>query len=224
MSELHSRFSGLFDIASAKEWPITVIGAGSIGSWLVRGLARTGFEAITVMDFDSVDEVNVLPQGYSLGDIGQHKVAALAKDVEQRLGVKINAVLDKFESPGQLQGPKYVVAAVDSIAARALIYRAVLETSEVELLLDPRMGARHGNIFATWTEDAEGLATYAKTLDPEGVSPLACSEKNTPFCGAGMAMTVTAYVASAFTGEQERRYQEYRCSYFNPNANLYPVG
>ena len=42
-----------------KDRPITVIGAGGIGAATVVALAKTGFENITVYDFDTVEQHNL---------------------------------------------------------------------------------------------------------------------------------------------------------------------
>ena len=47
------------DPCQFKDKPITVIGAGGIGAATVVALAKTGFENITVYDFDKVEEHNL---------------------------------------------------------------------------------------------------------------------------------------------------------------------
>ncbi len=221
----HSRYSTVLDVERAKAHPILVIGAGSIGSWLVRALARTGFENITVMDFDEVDGVNVYPQGYAVGDLGKPKVVALAEAIKRDLDVDIVPIVDKFESREQVpEGSSYIVPAVDSLAVRKQVFTEVCLLSDTELVLDARMGARHGSIHAAWMEDDEGtFEKYPQTFDPTGVSPLPCSERNTPFCGMMLGATLAAYIASAFLGEQKRRYQKYTVALFNPSALLIEV-
>jgi shikimate 5-dehydrogenase len=46
------------DPSKFKDKPVTVIGAGEIGAATVVALAKTGFENITVYDFDTVEEHN----------------------------------------------------------------------------------------------------------------------------------------------------------------------
>jgi len=47
------------DPAKFKNKPVTVIGAGGIGAATVVALAKTGFENITVYDFDTIGEHNL---------------------------------------------------------------------------------------------------------------------------------------------------------------------
>jgi len=221
----HARYSTVLDVESAKEHGILVIGAGSIGSWLVRALVRTGFENVTVMDFDVVDNVNVYPQGYALGDVGEDKVAALAEGVRATLGVIIKPDMDRFESKEQVpEGTRYIIPAVDSLAVRQLVFEQACLLPATELVLDARMGARHGSIHAAWMEDTEGVfERYPLTFDATGVSTLPCTERNTPFCGMMIGAALAGYVTSAFLGEQEKVYQRYNFSLFNPMGLLIAV-
>jgi tRNA A37 threonylcarbamoyladenosine dehydratase len=56
--------------------PITVVGAGAIGSFTVLTLAKMGFNNITVFDDDEIDFVNINNQFYRISDIGKKKVDA----------------------------------------------------------------------------------------------------------------------------------------------------
>jgi|APSaa5957512535_1039671.scaffolds.fasta_scaffold00355_22 hypothetical protein len=221
----HARYSTVLDVKSAKEHGILVIGAGSIGSWLVRALVRTGFENVTVMDFDVVDNVNVYPQGYGLGDVGLDKVEALYEGIGATLGVEIKPVVDKFESKEQVpEGTSYIIPAVDSLAVRQQVFEQACLLPATELVLDARMGARHGSIHAAWMEDTEGVfERYPLSFDATGVSPLPCTERNTPFCGMMIGAALAGYVTSAFLGEQEKLYQRYNFSLFNPAGLLISV-
>ena len=46
------------DPSRFKDKPITVVGAGGIGAATVVALAKTGFENITVYDFDKIEDHN----------------------------------------------------------------------------------------------------------------------------------------------------------------------
>lgn len=59
---------------------IVVVGAGGSYS-LITSLARCGVGRLTVLDFDTVEQTNIVRQGYKISDIGNHKVDALGKEV-----------------------------------------------------------------------------------------------------------------------------------------------
>ena len=50
------------DPSKFKDKPVTVIGAGGIGAATAVALAKTGFENITVYDFDTLEEHNIPSQ------------------------------------------------------------------------------------------------------------------------------------------------------------------
>src|SRR5579872_734752 len=69
-----------------------VIGVGAIGRQVALQLAAVGIGSMGLIDFDSVEEVNLAPQAYWPEDIGLAKVEATARicrsiNPELRLGV-----------------------------------------------------------------------------------------------------------------------------------------
>ena len=61
----------------------TVIGVGAIGRQVALQLACVGTPRLELIDFDTVEPVNVTTQGYSASDVGVSKVVATAQDVER---------------------------------------------------------------------------------------------------------------------------------------------
>ena len=57
-----------------------VIGAGSVGGMIAEALVRTGFEDVTLIDFDIVKKHNLDRLNYATrSDVGRSKVQVLAK-------------------------------------------------------------------------------------------------------------------------------------------------
>ena len=57
---------------------VAVVGVGGVGSWVVEALARSGIQALTLIDLDNVAESNINRQIQALSTtIGQPKVEAL---------------------------------------------------------------------------------------------------------------------------------------------------
>lgn len=64
---------------------IGIIGAGSVGSMIGEALARTGFEDISLIDFDHVEEHNLDRLSYATTrDIGRLKVETMAEHLSER--------------------------------------------------------------------------------------------------------------------------------------------
>lgn len=76
----YSRIQDSVDMGIIKNSHIVVVGAGGSYS-LVTSLARCGVGTLTVLDFDTVEETNIVRQGYKISDIGNYKVDALGKEV-----------------------------------------------------------------------------------------------------------------------------------------------
>jgi molybdopterin/thiamine biosynthesis adenylyltransferase len=77
----YSRIQDSVNIEIIKKSHIVVVGAGGSFS-LVTSFARCGVGKLTVLDFDTVEETNIVRQGYKQTDIGKFKVDALGKEVE----------------------------------------------------------------------------------------------------------------------------------------------
>lgn len=71
-----SRIEGAVDLSLLKKTHIVVVGAG--GAYIIcDSLVRFGIKKLTVLDFDEVEESNIVRQGYETDDIGKKKVDAL---------------------------------------------------------------------------------------------------------------------------------------------------
>ncbi len=77
----YSRIQDSIDTFVTKHSNFVIVGAGGSYS-LITSLARTGIGKLTVIDFDTVEETNIVRQGYKQDDIGKFKVDALAQEVK----------------------------------------------------------------------------------------------------------------------------------------------
>ncbi len=58
-----------------------VIGCGSLGSWVARGLAASGMRQLVLVDGERVDAANPVRQWFHTDQVGEAKVAALAQNL-----------------------------------------------------------------------------------------------------------------------------------------------
>ena len=77
----YSRIKQSVSVERVQKVKVAVVGAGGAPN-LVLGCARSGFGNITVLDFDKVDDTNLVRQGYEQADIGKYKVDALEAKVK----------------------------------------------------------------------------------------------------------------------------------------------
>lgn len=76
-----SRIESSVDMSIIQNSNIVIVGAGGSYS-LITSFARTGIGKLTVIDFDTVEEKNIVRQGYKQLDIGRYKVDALKDEIK----------------------------------------------------------------------------------------------------------------------------------------------
>lgn len=164
---------------------VTVIGAGAIGSQVVLCLAKMGFKNIDVWDNDEVNAENVNCQWYGPEDAANKlkKVTALRNIVKAMSGVEITPRIMHFDEKSADTEAVVVIAAVDSMEARKMIWERVKRFFKLKYFIDPRMSAEEGAIYTVNMEDEKGCKSYEKSLytDGESVSE-ACTAKATMYC------------------------------------------
>jgi molybdopterin/thiamine biosynthesis adenylyltransferase len=142
--------------------PITVIGAGAVGSFVVLSLAKMGFETIQVFDDDTIEVENMNCQFYRFKDIGKPKVLALQELVKDFTNVSIDARNERYIG-GSFKG--VVISAVDSMEVRKLIWNNHKELSpSTKFIIDPRMGAETAMLYTMSPMDSADILSYEKTL------------------------------------------------------------
>lgn len=106
---------------------VDVIGVGAIGRQVALQLVALGVRNLRLIDFDRVEETNVTTQGYLAEDIGKRKVEATA-DFVRRIdpAIAVMTICDRFRSRNGVR--EVVFCCVDSISARAAIWRTVQES------------------------------------------------------------------------------------------------
>jgi len=121
----YSRIQDSVDMGIIKNSHIIVVGAGGSYS-LITSLARCGVGKLTVLDFDTVEETNIVRQGYKISDIGNFKVDALAIEVQsinpevQYTGVTKNFLdMDKEELNTIFKEADLLLFLTDSFQAQA---------------------------------------------------------------------------------------------------------
>lgn len=180
MTNYHNRQLGIIDPALLDR-KISIIGAGSIGSWATLALVKLGCTDITVFDFDSVEDVNVGSQIYTSRDIGKTKVEAL-KDKIQFLtdgNINIQNINVNEDSIPLIIDSRIVILAVDAIEVRKTIFEALKSTSWPHMLLDGRMSGNVAEIYTVNMDNAESIQNYESSLFlPSEASVVECSMRS----------------------------------------------
>lgn len=175
--------------------PVTIIGAGAVGSWCAEFFARKGASEITVIDDDVLHSGNVPMSAYGLPHIQGRKVVKLREYLAEMTGVEISIQEERFTG-GKLSGT--VVSCVDTmLEGRHLIWNAVRDNPRVDLYCDSRINQFYAEVFAIDPHDDEEQELYEATLfdDKEAPKQL-CGMHTDVLTAAGAARTIVAKTTS----------------------------
>jgi hypothetical protein len=206
------------DIADPRKFndkSITVIGAGGIGAATVVALAKTGFENITVYDFDTIEEHNIpnqlLPMwDHAIGEeeftgepylkwqstLGDLKVSALYGLTYELTGVDILSRGDEYTTQC-LDG--IVISAVDSLEVRREIWRQVSKSLDVDFFLDGRMAITSMDLYAIDMLNEKAVANYEQSLTGKA-EELPCTARATMFNSFIIAGHLVALLVAHLNG------------------------
>ncbi len=149
----------LVPFAPLQEIMATVIGVGAIGRQAALQLAAIGCRRVQLIDFDSVDPTNVTTQGYLAADVGQLKVLATAEAMRRiDPDIEVETIADRYRPKHEIG--EAVFCCVDSITARAAIWRSVSKTCR--FWTDGRMLGEVLRVLSVC--DCSGREYYPKTL------------------------------------------------------------
>lgn len=186
------------------DFPITVIGAGGIGSWATLALAKMGCRNITVVDFDKVENKNTPSQIYTLTQKGMFKVNALADAVKSLTGIVITPLQGKIQDKlDKIMESKVIICGVDSLEERKSIWDKILSSypPQLELYIDARMGGEFMRFLTVNSNTKDAILKYTKIVSAK-TTPVReeCTARsvvyNTFVCGGIIASLVKKFAKS----------------------------
>ncbi|QDV20639.1 thiamine biosynthesis protein ThiF [Gimesia panareensis] len=169
------RQSDLIPAERLSQLTATVIGVGAIGRQVALQLAAIGTPRIQLVDFDTVESTNITTQGYRCHDLGQAKVDATARAI-QELDESIQVTTHDDRYRATIPTGEAVFCCVDSISARAAIWRSA--GKHCKFWCDGRM---QGEVMRVLTAvDTTSFNQYAETLFPQHeAQPGSCTAHGT---------------------------------------------
>ena len=171
----------------------TVVGVGAIGRQVAMQLTAMGIPWLQLIDFDTVEPVNLACQGYWRDDIGRPKVEATGEVCHE-----INPMLELRTTPERFRSSMKVgnclFLCVDSIDARRFIWESVKDRAK--FLADGRMSAEVVRVVTS--TNSVGPDHYPTTLfSADQAHAGSCTAKSTIF---------TANIAAGLMLEQFSRW------------------
>ena len=156
----HAQQVHLFDPNACQ--PVTLIGAGSVGSMVATRLAKLGLRSLTAIDHDYIESHNIAMSEYGRLDIGQPKVEVLKSIVYRATGLRVRPEHRRFRKGERLVGS--VVCCVDHMDVRQEIWSTVRDNPNVDLLIDTRNAEEFISVFAIRPWSPEDIDYYEHFL------------------------------------------------------------
>ncbi len=182
--------------------PITVIGAGGIGSPVVLTLAKMGVQNILVVDPDVVEDHNLPNQFYRESDIGMAKVEALRDIVKAFTGTTIQ-VSEELWDPKHMAA--IIISTIDNMAGRKKIFEDMMGSYTPELFIDGRMGGLVGRVLTVHPGIGNEVSAFQDTLyTDEEAEPLRCTEQAIIFTVMAITAAICAEVWGFVTGKGKK--------------------
>lgn len=208
MSDLNlSQQRKIFNNDYAK--PVTLIDAGAVGSQVAVMLAKLGVPKITVYDGDAIESHNISMSAYHLDDLGHYKVKALQSRVIEQSGLTIRAI-NKMYAGEPLTGT--VVACVDTMEARSLVWKEVKKNPNVDILVDTRVAKELISVFAIAPCDEEEIVYYEHFLYPtEAALRPTCGYHGIIHVGATAAAAVCANLTNWWENGKKKLHHKELC-------------
>tara|TARA_R110002167_G_scaffold49751_6_gene145641 strand:+ start:193 stop:858 length:666 start_codon:yes stop_codon:yes gene_type:complete len=174
------RQSDLIPAERLSQMTATVIGVGAIGRQVALQLAAIGTSRIQLVDFDTVESTNITTQGYRVQDLGQLKVEATARAIQELDdSILVTVTPDRYRATMPIG--ETVFCCVDSISTRAAIWRSVSKKSE--FWTDGRM---LGEIIRVLTVSSSNeFDRYSETLFPQAEAQTgSCTSRSTIYAAS----------------------------------------
>ncbi len=174
------RQSDLIPAERLSQLTATVIGVGAIGRQVALQLAAIGTPQIQLIDFDTVESTNITTQGYRSQDLGQSKVEATAQAIQELdNSIQVDTIPDRFRP--SISIGEAVFCCVDSISARAAIWRSV--SKRCEFWTDGRMLGEIIRVLAV--SSTNDFGRYSETLFPQAEAQTgSCTSRSTIYAAS----------------------------------------
>lgn len=203
VDESTSRFSGALWYSAIQSKTITLAGVGGIGSYVGFLLARLKPAGLYLYDPDIVEQANMSGQLYGSHDLGQGKVVALNRMLQQYANY-FGTVAYQERFTEESEATDIMICGFDNMEARRIFFNKwatrVLLKPENErgkcLFIDGRLAAEEYQVFAIQGNDERAMKEYeSKWLFSDAVADeTICSYKQTTF----MANMIASVMVNLF--------------------------
>lgn len=185
-------YRGAESVARRDGVKVILLGAGALGSWLVDLLARQGYNSITVVDRERVDNDNYGTQNYGRTDAARPKATQASQNVFRRIGVRVEGIVKTVTETTIepiLRGQHLVVDLFDNAESRELV-RVTCERLGIPCL-HAGMGTM-GYFEVIWNERYK--VAFGHDEDPNAPCDYPMSSNLVMLCVGATAEVINTYI------------------------------
>jgi len=175
---------------------IDLIGVGATGSYIAWLLSKIGAGCLHLWDGDEVSDVNICNQMFREDQVGRPKVLAVSEMIKAGSGIKANMHMQMIEGKEELG--EIVFLLTDSMSSRQAIWDSCIKGS-CSLMIETRMGADEGRVYAVDPKDEKQCAWWEATLCKD-------EEAQVSACGTSMSIAPTAALVASVAVWQLIKY------------------
>ncbi len=168
------RQSGLIHAEKIHKGSVTLIGTGSVNSFVGLVLGKMGVGKIKAYDDDGVSIHNLAAQFFRSSDVGQFKTDALAEILKDFTFTNFQGYNKKYKNQYLTET---VIVAPDNMATRKIVWKQFLKQKQVKHLIDARMGAELGILYVIRDKSKKTRKFYEATLHDRPKDPLPCTAR-----------------------------------------------
>jgi molybdopterin/thiamine biosynthesis adenylyltransferase len=179
MTRAYTRSAGIFNPDNSK--PVSIIGCGSLGSFVALTLAKMGVQSFHLFDGDCVGEENIGCQNFGWEHLGKPKVEAVRDILIANSPVKVEDIHlhPEFVTIGTRLPKIITVMGVDSMAARLLIWNKL--KNKVPLIVDGRIGGQVVRVFSILPTEEYSEYYEQYFVKDEDAYNLPCTQRNVAY-------------------------------------------
>lgn len=184
--------------------PLSIIGAGSVGSFTALILAKMGYTGeIHAADFDTIETHNIANQFYPMNSEGQKKVEMLQRVITQFTGISIDAD-DRRMS--KCPSAEAVIFAVDAMDTRIQFWKGMKASKRPKWVFDSRIGAELMRIYTINRTSQTDRKFYESTLySSANAEKLPCTARTVVYNIAVVAGLIANQVKRALMNQSYKR-------------------
>lgn len=201
----YTRFKDASWFETIQNQELFIGGAGGISSWLALAIASAGCENITIIDFDTVEEVNLAGQFFKKSQINTSKVRAVYDNIIDFCDLSINMSNSKIEKDTVLPFT-HILTGFDKMLPRELTFKQWCKTvdsclTEKEkrncIYMDGRLTAEQIQIFTIIGTDELAKEEYLTNhiFSDNTIEDAPCTFKQTRF----LAMKIAGIMTEIYT-------------------------